>query len=61
VLKDNGGRVVRQWLNPANPGSENGWHVFDIDGTTGLITSIDELIDDGVPQGAHDPATDVCP
>jgi hypothetical protein len=61
VLRDNGGRIMRQWTNPANPGSENGWHVFDIDGNTGLITSIDELIDGGVPEGAHDPSTNVCP
>jgi hypothetical protein len=61
VLKDNGGRVMREWTNPANPENDNGWHVFDIDGATGRITSIDELIDGGVPQGAHDPSTDVCP
>ena len=61
VLKDKGGRVMRTWSNPANPGSENGWHVFDIDGKTGAITSIDELIDGGVPEGAHDPSTEVCP
>jgi hypothetical protein len=62
VLKDNGGRVVRQWTNPANSDNDHGWHVFDIDGKTGAITSIDELlIDGGVPEGAHDPSTDVCP
>jgi hypothetical protein len=61
VLKDNGGRVMREWTNPANPDNDNGWHVFDIDGATGRITTIDELIDGGVPQGAHDPSTEVCP
>jgi hypothetical protein len=61
VLKDNGGRIMREWTNPANADNDRGWHVFDIDGATGRITSIDELIDGGVPQGAHDPSTEVCP
>jgi hypothetical protein len=63
VLKDDGGRVVRKWTNPANPSQmvQFGWHVFDVDGATGRVTSIDNLADAALPNGAHDPATDVCP
>jgi hypothetical protein len=60
-VKDKNGRIVRQFENPATGNSEEGWHVFDIDGKTGAITSIDELIGGGVPEGAHDPSTEVCP
>lgn len=62
TLRDNDGRTVRTWTNPAVPGADQvGWHVFDIDGTKGTISSIDQLISDSLPDGAHDPNTDVCP
>ena len=62
TLRDQGGRVVRQWENPAVPaGKELGWHVFDLRGAAGAVASIDELIDGDLPEGAHNPATDVCP
>jgi hypothetical protein len=42
VLRDDAGRVVRQWSNPAKPSLDYAlWHVFDIDGD-GRFTSIDE-------------------
>jgi hypothetical protein len=47
---------------PRKPGEEQAvWRVFDIDGRTGRVTSIDELIADRTPQTAHDPDTYVCP
>ena len=61
VLKDNGGRVIRQWVNLADGDPTDAWHVFDIDGKTGLITSFDEQLDGGVPEAAHEPNTEVCP
>ena len=62
MLKDSGGRVVRRWTNPANlPPTQVGWHVFDIDGDDGRVTSIDERIDQALEDGAHDPNTNACP
>ena len=64
VLKDNDGRVVRQWTNPANDSAtiDVGWHVFDVNGNNGRVTSIDELNEPGyLPDAAHDPNTNVCP
>jgi hypothetical protein len=62
VLKDSGGRVMRRWQNPANPVNKQvGWHVFDVDGRHGRVTAIDELIDEALERGAHDPNTNVCP
>ena len=56
VLKDNGGRVVRQWPNPANTTARSlGWRVFDVDGD-GRVTSIDATL-----SGFYEPSTDVCP
>jgi hypothetical protein len=62
TLRDQGGRIVRQWQNPANaaPGDVS-WHVFDIDGGSGTAASVDEIIDDLMPSGAHSPNTYVCP
>ena len=61
-LRNATGRVMRSWTSPENPSLPTlGWHVFDIDGATRVITSIDELIDDTLPNGAHDPNTEVCP
>lgn len=62
VLKDGAGRVVRQWANPANPADKRvGWHVFNIDGNGGHVTSIDTLTDTRPPNAAHDPNTYLCP
>ena len=60
VLKDSGGRVVRQWTNPASATNRRAWHVFDVDGHHGRVTAIDELISGGPPQQVNDPSTDVC-
>jgi hypothetical protein len=63
VLRDSNGHVVRGWTNPANPSTQSGvsWHVFDIDGDDGRVTSIDEPIDGGPPQQVNEPSTEVCP
>ena len=38
------------------------WHVFDLDGSTGRVSSVDELGNlSFLPNAAHDPATFVCP
>lgn len=61
VLRDNGGRVVRQWQNPANSsGNQQAWHVFDIDGKQGTVASIDDQVDANLPSGVHNPYTFVC-
>ena len=61
-LRNADGRVVRRWESPVSPTSaQDAWHVFDIDGATGAITSIDTLIEESLPAGAHDPYTNVCP
>lgn len=63
ILRNATGRVMRSWSSPANPnpGAELGWHVFDIDGSSRSITSVDVLIDSDLPNGAHSPNTNVCP
>ncbi len=62
ILLGQNGRIVRQWQNPANPtADQKGWHVFDINGNTGSVNSIDDLIGDTMPAGAHNPNTYVCP
>ena len=60
VLKDDSGRVVRQWASPARTQTGQSWHVFDIDGRHGRVTSIDEQIDGGPPQQVNEPSTNVC-
>jgi len=61
VLREAGGRIVQQWANPANPAAtDKSWHVFDINGSTASIASIDVLIDAQLPEGAHVPSTNVC-
>jgi hypothetical protein len=56
VLKDNGGRVVREWTNPTNTTARSlGWRVFDVDGE-GRVRSIDATLN-----GFYTPSTDVCP
>jgi hypothetical protein len=64
VLKDNRGRTVRQWQNPATAAQATvAWHVFDINGRDGRVTSVDVLNDEPgpLPQAAHDPSDHVCP
>jgi hypothetical protein len=60
TLRDTGGRVVETWTNPDVSGDERGWHVFDIDGKRGSITTIDALADQTLPRAARDPYTFVC-
>jgi len=67
TLKNTSGAAVRSWSSPANTnldgGIELGWHVFDLDGATGNVTSVDETtdIDDYLPNSGHDPNDNVCP
>ena len=62
TLRDKSGRVVRSWISPANPSPDDeiGWHVFDIDGSTGSIASVNQTVNSELPE-AHTPNTDVCP
>jgi hypothetical protein len=65
-LRDADDQVVASWSSPENPTDQVriGWHVFDIDGVTGTVTSIDRRNDPalpGPPEGVHDPNSDVCP
>ncbi len=60
TLRNANGKVVRSWLSPANPSVQVGWHVFDIEGASKRITSIDLVIDSDLADGAHAPNTDVC-
>jgi hypothetical protein len=57
ILTDRGGRVVRSWTNLAVASRPEGsWHVFDLDGETGRVRSVD------APPGRFpDPVTNVCP
>jgi hypothetical protein len=56
VLRDGGGRVVREWTNPANPTSQSlAWHVCDCDGD-GRVRSVDRLLN-----GFYFEGTDACP
>ena len=66
VLKDSDCRAVRKWTAPASQVlQERVWHVFDFNGDTGRVTSIDELLpfEPGIfmPDTAYSPNTDVCP
>jgi hypothetical protein len=65
ILRNGNGSVVRSWSSPENANSQHdvGWHVFDltIAGARHSITSVDELTDNTLPVGAHNPNTDVCP
>jgi hypothetical protein len=62
TLRTATGRGIRSWNSPANPSPyERGWHVFDIQGERKSITSVDRLIADPLPFGAHAVATRVCP
>lgn len=57
TLTDRGGRVVRTWASPAVSSALEGfWHVFDVDGTTGSVTSVD-----APPTRFPLPVTNVCP
>jgi hypothetical protein len=63
LLRNANGRVIRSWSSPKNPypSDEPGWHVFDIDGATRGITSINALTDHEWPWTGHNPFTSVCP
>ncbi len=62
-LRNSAGTVVMSWRSPATPsGEQSGWHVFDVDGSTCIVTSVDQLLrNEDLPDAAHDPSTDVCP
>ena len=62
TLRDQGGRVVGAWENPAgDPMYKRGWHVFDVDGRSGAVAAVDRRIGGELPGAAYDPNTDVCP
>jgi hypothetical protein len=63
TLRDQNGRIVRTWVAPPTGSiDELSWHVFDLDGSTGRVTSLDRAIGTGnLPFDAHDPAVRVCP
>jgi hypothetical protein len=62
TLRNPNGRALRSWSSPENASADDrGWHVFNIQGASRSITSSDALINDGLPFGAHDPSTYVCP
>jgi hypothetical protein len=63
-LVNSAGNVIRSWSSPEVPNNPNqvGWHVFDIDGSTGIVTSVDVVdLSGDMPNVAHSPNTDVCP
>jgi len=61
TLHDKIGRIVREWSSPENPNNYFiSWHVFDIDGATGAVTSFDKTSDNGLPIGPHYPTEPVC-
>jgi hypothetical protein len=58
TLRNTSNGVVRTWSSPANPNDYYiGWHVFDVDGSTGAVTSVDRAPTFGLPPLT----TDVCP
>jgi hypothetical protein len=61
TLRAKNGRGVRSWISPANlsPSDEIGWHVLDFDGKTGSVRSINQVINNSVPQ-VHERHADVC-
>jgi hypothetical protein len=62
ILRNASGRVLRIWSSPENAvPDDRGWHVFNIQGQTKSITSIDDVINGKPPGSVHDPYTDVCP
>jgi hypothetical protein len=57
ILTDRDGRVVRSWTSPTvSSALESFWHVFDVDGTTGRVRSVD-----APPARFPLPVTNVCP
>jgi len=57
TLTDRDGRIVRAWSNPVVTSPLTGsWHVFDLDGATGRVTSVD-----APPAPFPLPVTNVCP
>lgn len=61
TLRNANGKAIRSWLSPANPSVQVGWKVFNIEGDSRRITSIDLLINSDLADGAYAPNTDVCP
>lgn len=62
TLSDAGGQVRSIWSSPANAnGFFLNWHVFDVDGATGVVTAVDHTNQLGLLGGARDPNTNVCP
>ncbi len=63
TLRDKNGRAVRAWTGPTTGSiDEVTWHVFDLDGSTGRVRSVDQLGNlSFLPNAAHDPASAICP
>jgi hypothetical protein len=62
ILRNGNGRTIRSWSSPENPDNQKqlGWHVFDIDGASRSITSVDTFVSAEFPWN-HDPSSGVCP
>jgi hypothetical protein len=64
-LRNADGKLIRTWFSPPNPPGGNtllSWHVFDLDGITHSVTSIDAALDDdGDFDGIHPDPTFICP
>ncbi|MFN8590989.1 MAG: hypothetical protein U0031_05945 [Thermomicrobiales bacterium] len=61
TLRHTNGSRVRSWTSPANLSAQQvAWHVFDIDGKTGSVTSVDQVINSELPE-VREPNTYVCP
>jgi hypothetical protein len=61
TLRNFGGHIVRAWTSPANDSIDQlGWHVFDIAGPSGVLTSVDHLRTEGLPELYEDNGY-VCP
>lgn len=69
TLRRANGSVVRSWSSPPNPNTgapdRIGWHVFDIQGKSRSITSINKVVNNTPPNATlpfvHQPYTYVCP
>jgi len=62
ILRNASGRIVRSWSSPENSDDQKqlGWHVFDFDGASRRITSVNKFVNAEFPWN-HNPSTGACP
>jgi hypothetical protein len=62
IVRNANGRVIRSWSSPGNPEPQIdlGWHVFDINGATHSIASVDKRVNAEFPWN-HTETTNACP